>query len=299
MRSLIFTLVVLNILTSAKKTEKSLVESVNDHKDFKKVLRTKNNVLSLYTNNLKKSGDVIKLLDEVSVEVKGLATVISVDCSDKDGKKLCKKLKVPTDKNYVIKHYKDGEYHKDYDRALKSKSMVTFLKDPSGDLPWEEDPAAQDVAHLHSPKQLSSLLRTEAGPVLAMFYAPWCGHCKRLKPDFQTAATELKGSAVLAAMDVNKPENSAVSRKYNITGFPTLLFFDGGELQYPYPGGNNKEVRHSLCGVWLCINHSDTLQDIKKFLADPKPEADEKPQEAAWTDEPSEVVHLTDDTFDT
>ena len=41
------------------------------------------------------------------------------------------------------------------------------------------------------------------------------------------------------------------------------------------------------------------MQDIKKFLADPKPEADEKPQEAAWTDEPSEVVHLTDDTFDT
>ena len=48
---------------------------------------------------------------------------------------------------------------------------------------------------------------------------------------------------MLAAMDVNKPENSPVSRKYNITGFPTLLFFDGGELQYPYPGGNNKEVR--------------------------------------------------------
>ena len=43
-------------------------------------------------------------------------------------------------------------------------------------------------------------------------------------------------------MDVNKPENSPVSRKYNITSFRTLLFFDGGELQYPYPEGN-KEVR--------------------------------------------------------
>ena len=33
-----------------------------------------------------------------------------------------------------------------------------------------------------------------------------------------------------------------MSRKYNISGFPTLLFFEKGELQYPYPGGNSKEV---------------------------------------------------------
>ena len=90
---------------------------------------------------------------------------------------------------------------------------------------------------------LSFLLKTESGPILAMFYAPWCGHCKRRKLDYQVAAAKMKGSAVLAAMDVNKPETSPVSRKYTITGFPTLLFFDGGELQYPYPGGNNKEVR--------------------------------------------------------
>ena len=57
--------------------------------------------------------------------------------------------------------------------------------------------------------------------------------------DYQVVAAEMKGLAVLAAMDVNKPENSRLSRKYNITGFPTLLLFDGGELRYPYPGGNN------------------------------------------------------------
>ena len=240
---LILTLAIfLCLARCAKNSQKSRVESVTDHKELKKVLRTKNNVLALFVNNQKKSGDLAKTLDEVSVEVKGLATIISVDCSDKDGKKLCKKLKIANDPAFVIKHYKDGDFHKDYDRALKSKSLVTFLKDPTGDLPWDEDPAAQDVAHLSTPKEFFKLLKSEKGPVLSMFYAPWCGHCKRMKPDYQAAATELKGKAVMAAMDVNKPENSPISRKYNITGFPTLLYFEGGELQYPYPGGNNKEV---------------------------------------------------------
>ena len=64
---------------------------------------------------------------EVSSEVKGLATCLAIDCETKEGKKLCKKLKVTTS-SFVLKHYKDGEFHKDYDRAVTVKSMVTFLK---------------------------------------------------------------------------------------------------------------------------------------------------------------------------
>jgi len=274
-----FLALVLTTTTMAKKSTKSLVESVSDHKEFKKVMRTKNNVLVLFINDPKQSSDMVKVLGDVSLEVKGLATVLTVDCTDKEGKKLCKKLKVTGGKPFSMKHYKDGDFHKDYDRAERLKSLVTFLKDPSGDLPWEEDPQAQEVVHLNTPAQLAKLLKTEKRPVLAMFYAPWCGHCKRLKPDYQVVAKEMKDSAVLAAMDVNRPENSPVSRKYNITGFPTLLYFEGGSLLYPYPGGNSKD-------------------EIKKFLADPKPEAEEKPKETAWSDEESEVVHLTDDTFD-
>ena len=63
----------------------------------------------------------------MSSEVKGLATCLAIDCETKEGKKLCKKLKVTTS-SFVLKHYKDGEFHKDYDRAVTVKSMVTFLK---------------------------------------------------------------------------------------------------------------------------------------------------------------------------
>lgn len=62
-------------------------------------------------------------------------------------KKLCKKMKVsPTP--FALKHYKDGDFHKDYDRQMTVTSIVNFMRDPSGDLPWEEDKIGADVYHI-------------------------------------------------------------------------------------------------------------------------------------------------------
>merc|ERR1719186_1477925 len=80
-------------------------------------------------------------------------------------------------------------------------------------------------------------------------------------------------------MDVNSPNNTPISRKYNITGYPTLLYFEKGKLMFPYQGGNNKD-------------------EISKFLDAPSAQPPEKPKEVSWADEASEVHHLTDDTFD-
>lgn len=60
---------------------------------------------------------------------------------------MCKKLKVFPDP-HVFKHYKDGEFNKDYDRKEAVNSLVNFMRDPSGDLPWEEDTTANSVVHL-------------------------------------------------------------------------------------------------------------------------------------------------------
>jgi len=63
-------------------------------------------------------------------------------------KKLCKKLKV-TPTPALLKHYKDGDFHKDYDRQITVSSVVNFMRDPTGDLPWEEDPTGIDIIHIN------------------------------------------------------------------------------------------------------------------------------------------------------
>ena len=158
---------------------------------------------------------------------------------------MCKKLKVTweTDSGALLRHFKDGDFHKDYDRPMTEKSLTSFMLDPTGDAPWEEEPAAADVLFLNKPESLNKALKRDRDlGTLVMFYAPWCGHCKRMKPDYQAAATEVKGRAVMAAMDLNKGGNGPVKRAYNISGFPTLIYFEDGKQKFGFNGRSKAEL---------------------------------------------------------
>jgi len=65
--------------------------------------------------------------------------------------------------------------------------------------------------------------------VFVEFYAPWCGHCKRLTPEYEIVATAFKeegGKVIIAKVDATK--NEATGTKNEIRGFPTLKFFRNG-----------------------------------------------------------------------
>lgn len=66
----------------AKNNNKNVaIDNLADIKDFKKLLRTKTNVLVCYTNSLKQSGQIIKVFKEAAVVIKGHGTMVLVDCS--------------------------------------------------------------------------------------------------------------------------------------------------------------------------------------------------------------------------
>ncbi|XP_060116226.1 LOW QUALITY PROTEIN: protein disulfide-isomerase A3 [Heteronotia binoei] len=69
---------------------------------------------------------------------------------------------------------------------------------------------------------------------LVEFYAPWCGHCKRLAPEYESAATRLKGIVPLVKVDCTA--NSNTCNKYGVSGYPTLKIFRNGEESGAYDG---------------------------------------------------------------
>lgn len=74
---------------------------------------------------------------------------------------------------------------------------------------------------------------------LVEFYAPWCGHCKKLTPEYEKAAVELKGLVSLTKVDAT--EEKDLASKYNVKGFPTLVWFEDAK-ETEYDGGRTTET---------------------------------------------------------
>lgn len=90
-------------------------------------------------------------------------------------------------------------------------AVVTALYDSSDDV------------KILTPSNFNQQVIQSDGLWLVEFFAPWCGHCKSLAPEWKKAAKALKGIVNVAAVDAS--EHQSLGGQYGVQGFPTIKIF--------------------------------------------------------------------------
>jgi len=108
----------------------------------------------------------------------------------------------------------------------------------------------------------------EAETILVKFYAPWCGHCKHLAPEYIKAAEILEkdGEGVILA-EVNAEEETDLAHRFDVHGYPTLYVFHKGEkFDYKGPREANGIVKYMRAQAGPAAKPLATEEDLTKFL---------------------------------
>ncbi|TPX32840.1 hypothetical protein SmJEL517_g04140 [Synchytrium microbalum] len=103
---------------------------------------------------------------------------------------------------------------------MVSWQLLLFLISSTSALYSSRDP----VISVSSKTFTQEVLQSDHA-VMVEFFAPWCGHCKNLAPEYKKAAEKLKGLAKVVALDCDEESNKPLCGQYQVQGFPTLKIF--------------------------------------------------------------------------
>jgi len=104
---------------------------------------------------------------------------------------------------------------------------------------WPEDAGKEGKMYVLTNRSFRG--HVGRGDHFLMMYAPWCGHCQRLKPAWEKLSKNpgVKGVKI-GKVDCTAEDN--ICKQYSVSGYPTLLYFRNGEKIDKYDGDKSLDA---------------------------------------------------------
>jgi protein disulfide-isomerase/protein disulfide-isomerase A1 len=170
----------------------------------------------------------------------------------------------------------DGEMTKEgittYIEDVKAGKVTAHLK--SEPVPEEQGEGVQVIVG----KNLEEKVFQKEKDVLLEIYAPWCGHCKKLEPDYIKVGKKVAKEGFFDSLEISKMDGTANDSPVDSlswSGFPTIYYIKAGSTEpIKYDGARDAK------GIWKWIKNNHSMKDVlKERLAKNKEAKTEKTDE--------------------
>ena len=96
-------------------------------------------------------------------------------------------------------------------------------------------------------QEFDQLVSTSTVPVVADFWAPWCGPCRMVGPVLEKLATDHPDKIIV--IKVNVDENAELAARFAVMSIPTVIMFSGGQLQKQIVGARGQKDYETEFGL--------------------------------------------------
>lgn len=251
----------------------------------------KNHLLLFIGNNGDKTAEIVAEFTKSAKTNKGKFLYVTVDSDEEENDQVLEYFGITSSDTPTVRAIQMSEDSMDkYKPENAEFSAEVFDKFVGGVLDGsvgkflmsEEIPASNDGnVKVIVGKQFSEIVKVQDKSVLVMFYAPWCGHCKTIKPIFEKLGEHFKDSEKYEIGSMDATANEVDGEE--IQGFPTIKFYPAGsESSIDYKGGRD-------------------LESMIKFVESDgteQPEAENDEEDEDYDDEEDDEYDEDDEDFD-
>lgn len=206
----------------SKKTPKVVVRELNSQQ-FRNLVMKSNEawLVDFYAPWCGPCMQLMPTIDQVAEKLSGTVNVVKINCDTEQQLK----------QQFGIRYYPTLRLLPAGKKSYRSGWVLDGQKTYEGITSWVEKKLSGDdsdspgggkhVVKLDNRSFQQKVLRSKLGWIVD-FYAPWCGHCKIMAPDFAKAAEKMVGKVNFASVDAT--QNVALTRTFNINGYPSIKY---------------------------------------------------------------------------